>query len=219
MAVLQRHMAKWIRDCNEDVSMPKQACLLKYFDAIRRKKIQGVYIRIWSYKETNRMKEEIGAHRGPGREIWLVALVLGSSVVFRKEPSRLLGSVGTAAGQPVNIWMGSETSLTLNFLTLHIWLGVGGRWSSLLLSHTRCFGQLWTRWHFSENKPAATFRSHQGIFGIWVTIFKDSHTISSCGGLDLHLFANGSWTTHRTQSIFYADPLLHHPLRFQTGVP
>lgn len=133
MAILQRHMAKWIRDCNEDVSMPKQACLLKYFDDIRRKKIRGVYIRIWSYKKTNRMKEEIGAHSGPEMEIWLVALVLGSSIVFRKEPSRLLGSVWTAAGQPVNIWMGSETSLTLNFLTLHIWLGVGSRWSSLLL--------------------------------------------------------------------------------------
>lgn len=29
----------------------------------------------------------------PGMELWLVALVLGSSIVLRKEPSGLLGSV------------------------------------------------------------------------------------------------------------------------------
>ena len=134
--------------------------------------------------------------------------ILGSGVAPRKETSgSCSGMRWPAAGQPVNMWMGSRSSLLTSSPCTYDRV--------LAADRTPCsrdtvdfFESHGAEGTFLET-PSATLRSHHATLGIlWGTMFRDSHTRSSCDRLDLAWHPGCSLTMRRTWSTACAEPLL-----------
>ena len=87
-------------------------------------KVTGVYFRMWVYKKQTEWRKKLELILILGIKIWLVTLVLGSSMALREEPSRLLGN-GVISSRTACEQLNGLKIFTLSLLTLYNMTGCG----------------------------------------------------------------------------------------------